>query len=259
MKVLFVGGTGTISSACAQLAVERGIDLYLLNRGLTSERPIPAGATVLTGDIRDPAAARVAIDGMTFDVVVEWVAYKPEHVETDIALFRGRAGQYFFISTASAYHKPVQSLPITESTPLHNPFWRYSRDKIACEERLLRAYRDEGFPVAIVRPSHTYDQTRLPFRGRWTIVDRMRKGLPVVVHGDGTSLWVPRITRTSPKASWDSSAGHRLLVKPTTSLPTRSSRGTKSSALSRARQGQVSHNSCIYRLNSSTHSTHNGA
>lgn len=190
MKVLFIGGTGTISSACSQLAVERGIDLYLLNRGLTSERPIPAGATLLTGDIRDPASVQAAIGEMTFDVVVDWVAYTPAHVETDIALFRGCTKQYVFISTASAYHKPVQSLPITESTPLHNPFWQYSRDKIACEERLLRAYRDEGFPVTIVRPAHTYDRTRLPFRGRWTVIERMRKGLPVVVHGDGTSLWV---------------------------------------------------------------------
>lgn len=190
MKVLFIGGTGTISSACSQLAVERGIDLYLLNRGLTSERPIPAGVTILTGDIRDPASVKAAIGSMTFDVVVDWVAYTPTHVESDIALFRDHVGQYIFISTASAYHKPVRSLPITESTPLHNPFWQYSRDKIACEERLLRAYRDEGFPVTIVRPAHTYDRTRLPFRGRWTVIERMRKGLPVIVHGDGTSLWV---------------------------------------------------------------------
>jgi len=190
MKVLFIGGTGTISSACSQLAVERGLDLYLLNRGQTSERPIPTGATILTGDIRDPVSVKAAIGTMSFDVVVDWVAYTPEHVETDIALFRERTGQYIFISTASAYHKPVHSLPITESTPLHNPFWQYSRDKITCEERLLRAYREESFPVTIVRPSHTYDRTRLPFRGRWTVIERMRKGLPVVVHGDGTSLWV---------------------------------------------------------------------
>jgi nucleoside-diphosphate-sugar epimerase len=190
MKVLFIGGTGTISSACSQLAVERGIDLYLLNRGRTNERPVPAGATVLTGDVRAPAAVEAALGALTFDVVVDWVAYTPAHVETDIALFRERTRQYIFISTASAYHKPVHSLPITESTPLHNPFWRYSQDKMACEERLLRAYRDQGFPLTIVRPSHTYDRTRLPFRGRWTIVERMRQGLPVVVHGDGTSLWV---------------------------------------------------------------------
>lgn len=190
MKVLFIGGTGTISSACSQLAVERGTDLYLLNRGLTSSRSIPEGATVLTGDIRDPASVQTAIGDMTFDVVVDWVAYTPDHVEADINLFRGRTGQYVFISTAAAYHKPVLSLPITESTPLHNPYWAYAQAKIACEARLMRAYRDEGFPVTIVRPSHTYDRTKLPLRGRWTVVDRMRKGLPVVVHGDGTSLWV---------------------------------------------------------------------
>ncbi len=190
MRVLLIGGTGTISSACSQLAVERGIDLCLLNRGLTSERPTPPGATVLTGDIRDPAEVQTALGKREFDVVVDWVAYTPAHVETDIELFRGRTKQYVFISTASTYHKPVQSLPITESTSLHNPFWQYSRDKIACEERLLRAYREDGFPMTIVRPAHTYDRTRLPFRGRWTVIERMRKGLPVVVHGDGTSLWV---------------------------------------------------------------------
>ncbi|HOU12893.1 MAG TPA: SDR family oxidoreductase [Anaerolineae bacterium] len=190
MKVLFIGGTGTISSACSRLAVERGFDLYLLNRGRTSTHPLPAGATVLTGDIRDPASARAALGHREFDVVVDWVAYTPDHVETDIALFSGRVGQYVFISTAAAYHKPVLSLPITESTPLHNPYWPYAQAKIACEARLLRAYHDEGFPVTIVRPSHTYDCTKLPLRGRWTVVDRMRRGLPVVVHGDGTSLWV---------------------------------------------------------------------
>jgi nucleoside-diphosphate-sugar epimerase len=122
--------------------------------------------------------------------VVDWVAYTPDQVEADIELFRGRTGQYVFISSASAYQKPVARLPITESTPLHNPYWAYSRNKIACEERLVRAYREEGFPITIVRPSHTYDRTRLPFQNRYTVIDRMRKGQPVVVHGDGTSLWV---------------------------------------------------------------------
>jgi nucleoside-diphosphate-sugar epimerase len=190
MKVLFIGGTGTISSTCSQLVVERGVDLYLLNRGQTSGRPIPPGATVLTGDIRDPASVQAVLGKREFDVVVDWVAYTPDHVETDIALFHGRTGQYVFISTAATYHKPVLSLPITESTPLHNPYWPYAQAKIACEARLMCAYHDEGFPITIVRPSHTYDCTKLPLRGRWTIVDRMRKGLPVVVHGDGTSLWV---------------------------------------------------------------------
>ncbi|MBN1249993.1 MAG: SDR family oxidoreductase [Anaerolineae bacterium] len=190
MRVLFIGGTGLISSACSELALERGVDLYLLNRGQTSGRPVPEGAKVLIGDIREPGTVLDAIGKMTFDVVVDWVAFTPEHIETDLSLFADRTGQYVFISSASAYHKPVRSLPITESTPLHNPYWQYSRDKIACEERLMRAYRDDGFPITIVRPSHTYDKTTLPFRGRWTVVDRMRRGLPVVVHGDGTTRWV---------------------------------------------------------------------
>lgn len=190
MHVLFIGGTGIISSACSALAVERGIDLTLLNRGQTSMRPVPEGAEVLIGDIRKPQSVLDAMGDRTFDVIVDWVAYTIEHVEADLSLFAGRTGQYVFISSASAYHKPVRSLPITESTPLHNPYWQYSRDKIACEERLMRAYREEGFPITIVRPSHTYDETTLPFRGRWTVVDRMRRGLPVIVHGDGTTRWV---------------------------------------------------------------------
>ncbi|MBN1121584.1 MAG: NAD-dependent epimerase/dehydratase family protein [Anaerolineae bacterium] len=189
MKALFIGGTGVISSACARLALDRGIDLYLLNRG-QSTRPVPDGAIVLTGDIHDEASLQAALGSHHFDVIVDWIAYTPDHIEADIRRFAGRTGQYVFISTASVYHKPVISLPITESTPLHNPFWQYSRDKIACEERLIRAYRETGFPVTIVRPSHTYDQTKLPLTGGYTIVDRMRKGRPIVVHGDGTSLWV---------------------------------------------------------------------
>ncbi len=189
MKVLFIGGTGVISSACSRLAVRRGMELYLLNRGRT-ERPIPAGAQVLNGDIRDRGSAERALEGMTFDAVVDWVIFTPEQLEADIELFRGRMGQYVFISSASAYQKPISHLPITESTPLYNPFWAYSRDKIACEERLVRAYREEGFPITIVRPSHTYDRTKAPLMGHYTDIDRMRKGKKVVVHGDGTSLWV---------------------------------------------------------------------
>ena len=189
MKALFIGGTGVISSACSRLAVSRGIDLYLLNRGQT-ERPIPEGAHVLRGDMRDRASVEGALGDATFDAIVDWVAFTPEHVEADIELFRGRTGQYVFISTASAYQKPVSSLPITESTPLHNPFWAYSRAKAACEERLMRAYRDEGLPVTVVRPSHTYDRTKVPLLGHYTALDRMRKGKKVIVHGDGTSLWV---------------------------------------------------------------------
>jgi nucleoside-diphosphate-sugar epimerase len=189
MRVLFIGGTGTISSACSQLAVERGINLYLFNRGETS-RPFPKEAHILRGDIRDRVSVQSALGDATFDAVVNWINFTPDQVEADIELFRGRTGQYVFISSASVYQKPIASLPITESTPLHNPFWAYSRQKIACEEQLVRAYREDGFPITIVRPSHTYDRTRLPFQHRYTVIDRMRKGKKVIVHGDGTSLWV---------------------------------------------------------------------
>jgi nucleoside-diphosphate-sugar epimerase len=175
VKVLFIGGTGIISSACAQLAVTRGLELYLLNRG-QSARPVPEGAHTLQGDIRDPASAAAALGDMTFDTVVNWIAFTPEHIESDIALFRERTQQYVFISSASAYQTPPVNLPVLESTPLVNPHWQYSRDKIACEERLLRAYREEAFPMTIVRPSHTYDRTLLPMDGGYTVVDRMRRG-----------------------------------------------------------------------------------
>ena len=189
MKALFIGGTGTISSACSELAIAQGFDLFLLNRGESSLRKMPEGATSLLGDIRDPETVKQAIGDHKFDVVVDFVAFTPQHIETDLNLFRGRTHQYVFISSASAYQTPPVRLPITESTPLSNPFWEYSRLKIACEERLLKAYRDEGFPITIVRPSHTYDETRLPMFGRWNVIERMRQGKPVVVHGDGTSLW----------------------------------------------------------------------
>ena len=190
LKVLFIGGTGIISSASSALAIEKGIDLYLLNRGKSSTRPVPQGAKVLTGDIRDPESARAALADHTFDAVVDWIAFTPEHIESDLALFGGgRCGQYVFISSASAYQTPPVSLPVTESTVLSNPHWGYSRNKIACEERLVRAYREDGFPATIVRPSHTYDRTLLPMQGGYTVIDRMRRGLPVIVHGDGSSLW----------------------------------------------------------------------
>ena len=189
LRVLFIGGTGVISSACSRLAVEQGIELSVLNRGQSAIWPVPAGVTMLRGDIRDRASARAALGDGDFDVVVDWVAYTPAHIRADLELFRGRAGQYVFISSASAYQTPPTRLPVSESTPLRNPFWAYSRDKIACEDVLVAAYRDEGFPATIVRPSHTYDKTSVPFEGGWTILGRMRQGKPVVVHGDGTSLW----------------------------------------------------------------------
>lgn len=190
MKVLFIGGTGIISSACASLALERGIDLYFLNRGQSADRPVPAGVQVLKGDIRERSSTSAALAGRKFDVVVDWVAYTPEQVETDLDLFGGRTGQYIFISSASAYQTPPSGLPVTESTILDNPYWLYSRNKIACEERLVKAYRQDKFPMTIVRPSHTYDRTALPLDGGYTVVNRMRQGKPVIVHGDGTSLWV---------------------------------------------------------------------
>jgi nucleoside-diphosphate-sugar epimerase len=189
MKVLFIGGTGIISSASVKLALERGVEIYLLNRGNTSTRPAPEGARILHGDIRDPQSAKAALEGQEFDVVVDWVAFTTEHIQADLDLFRGRTGQYLFISSASVYQTPPASLPVTESTVLDNPFWQYSRNKIACEEMLVRAYRDEKFPMTIVRPSHTYDRTLLPFDGGYTVVNRMRQGKKIVVHGDGTSLW----------------------------------------------------------------------
>jgi nucleoside-diphosphate-sugar epimerase len=188
MKVLFIGGTGIISSACAELALKRGIELYLLNRG-NSFRPVPMGAKLLLGDIREPVTVREAVSGYTFDAVVDWVAYTTEHIRNDVELFKNIASQYIFISSASAYQTPPRFLPVTESTPLHNPYWEYSRNKAASEALLQDLYRSEGFPATIVRPSHTYDCTLLPFEGGYTVVSRMRAGKPVIVHGDGTSLW----------------------------------------------------------------------
>lgn len=188
MKVLFIGGTGVISSACSQLAVERGYELYLLNRGKT-DRAVPGGVHWLQADARDKNSLQSALSGHHFDAVVQWIGFVPEHLEVDIELMRGRVGQYIFISSASAYQKPPTSLPVTESTPLHNPFWEYSRNKIACEQRLMRAYVEQDFPVTIVRPSHTYDRTMVPISGRYTILNRMLQGRKVLVHGDGTSLW----------------------------------------------------------------------
>jgi nucleoside-diphosphate-sugar epimerase len=190
MKILFIGGTGTISSACAQLAVARGFELTLLNRG---RQPALPGARQIKADISDAAATASALGDHLWDVVVDYIAFTPADVEQRIELFRGRTAQFIFISSASAYQKPPAHFPITESTPMVNPFWDYSRNKIACEERLLRALREENFPATIVRPSWTYDQTRITVpvnsEKNFTIVDRLRRGRPVIVPGDGTSLW----------------------------------------------------------------------
>jgi nucleoside-diphosphate-sugar epimerase len=191
MKVLFIGGTGVISSACSRLAVERGIELFHLNRGQRAASP--AGVQALTADIREPAQAQAALAGHRFDVVVDWIAYTVADIERDLALFAGKTNQFIFISSASVYQKPLSHPVITESTPLHNPFWLYSRNKIACEQRLLRAYNDDGFPVTLVRPSYTYDHNFAIALGgghTYTVIDRLKAGRPLIVHGDGTSLWV---------------------------------------------------------------------
>ncbi len=188
-SVLFVGGTGRISSACVVRAIESGCDVSVLNRSTTTARPLPEGVRSFTADVRDPESVRAALGGREFDAVANFVVMTEDQARADIEQFAGRTAQYVFISSASAYQKPVARIPIVESTPLRNPYWQYSRDKIACELAFSEAYRTSGFPVTIVRPSHTYDKTMLPFDGGWTVVDRMRRSKPVVVHGDGTSLW----------------------------------------------------------------------
>ena len=188
MKVLFIGGTGIIRSAVSKLAIARGIDLYHLNRG-KSHRKIE-GVKNLLGDIRNVAETKEMLKNYHFDVVVNWISFIPEHVNADIQIFSGITDQYIFISSASAYEKPVSKLPITEDTPLINPYWRYSRDKAECERILKEAYKNTGFPVTIVRPSHTYDNTLIPTDWGYTILDRMLKGKKIIIPGDGTSLWV---------------------------------------------------------------------
>ena len=189
LSILFIGGTGVISAAAARRAVDVGHRLTILSRGNESLRPAPEGAEVVRADIRDTASVRAALGDRTFDVVVDFVAFTADHVAADIGLFAGRTSQYVFISSASAYQKPPARLPIRESTPLRNPFWQYSRDKIAAEDLLVRAYREAGFPATIIRPSHTYDRTMIALTGGWGDIARMRAGKPVVVHGDGTSVW----------------------------------------------------------------------
>lgn len=193
MKALFIGGTGIISSAISSSLVEQGWELYLINRGNRSER-IPAGAKLLKADINDEALINSLIKDKNFDVVADFIAFVPSQVERDIRLFSGKTKQYIFISSASAYQKPLSDFRITESTPLANPYWEYSRNKIACEELLMAEYRNNGFPVTIVRPSHTYDNSSIPLgvhgnNGSWQVIKRMLENKPVIIHGDGSSLW----------------------------------------------------------------------
>lgn len=194
MKALFIGGTGTISSAITrQLAVTPGWELYLLNRG-TRKDEVPAGVHNIICDINDESAAEKALGDMTFDVVCDFIGFVTEQVERDIRLFRNRTKQYMYISSASAYQKPLSSPYITEGTPLSNPYWEYSRNKIACEELLMRHYREEGFPITIIRPSHTYCERGVPVavhgdKGCWQVLKRMLDGKPIIIPGDGTTLW----------------------------------------------------------------------
>lgn len=187
-NILFIGGTGVISAAAAERAVALGHRLTILNRG-RSTRPVPDGAEILTADVRDASAVRAVLAGREFDAVADFITFTADQAQASLDLFAGRTGQNVFISSASAYQKPPTRLPILESTPLKNPFWQYSRDKIACEELFYKAYREQDFPLTVVRPSHTYDRTKIAMVGGWTDIHRMRSGLPVMVHGDGTSLW----------------------------------------------------------------------
>lgn len=198
-SILFVGGTGVISATAAQRAVALGHRLTILNRG-RSTRPVPEGVETLHADVRDVSAVQEALAGREFDAVADFITYKPDQAKASLDLFAGRTGQYVFISSASAYQKPPTRLPIRESTPLKNPFWQYSRDKIACEELFYEAYREQDFPLTVVRPSHTYDRTKIAMVGGWTDIHRMRAGLAVMVHGDGTSLWTLTHSKDFAKA-----------------------------------------------------------
>jgi nucleoside-diphosphate-sugar epimerase len=191
MRVLFIGGTGNISSACTDACLARGWEVYHLNRGNRSEKT-REGVVTLKADINDTRRVKEVLGNLRFDAMVDWIVFNERDAQRDLELFEGRTAQYVFISTASAYEKPPRSLPITESTPLLNPFWEYSRDKIACEEFFMDAFKRKGFPVTIVRPSHTYGDGWVPTQfgsAEFTIPQRMIEGKPIVVPGDGTNFW----------------------------------------------------------------------
>ncbi len=191
MKILFIGGSGNISTACTEQALEAGYDVVHFNRG-RSPQSFKRKIKQISGDAYNLDSLKMAVKDQNYDVVVNFIAYQPEDIERDIRVFSGKTAQYIFISSASVYQKPPLFPVITESTPLKNPYWQYSRDKIDCEERLNKAYRENNFPITIVRPSLTYESVIPVAIGSWddfTIIDRIRKGKPVIVHGDGTSLW----------------------------------------------------------------------
>ncbi|KRE51440.1 SDR family oxidoreductase [Paenibacillus sp. Soil724D2] len=193
MKALFIGGTGTISSAITKQLLEKGCELYLLNRGTRNE-DLPAGVNIMKADINDEDQVSKLIENLEFDVVADFIAFEPAQLERDYRLFKGKTKQFMFISSASTYQTPLSDYRITEGTPLSNPYWEYSRNKIACEEYLMRKYRESGFPITIVRPSHTYSERSIPLgvhgsKGSWQVAKRMLENKPVIIHGDGTSLW----------------------------------------------------------------------
>ena len=194
MKALFIGGTGTISTAITQrIASMPGWELYLINRGNRS-RVIPPNVKLIVADINDEEDVRLKLEGLQFDCVCDFIGFVPSQVERDYRLFKDITKQYMYISSASAYEKPASNYIITEETPLVNPFWQYSRDKIACEAFLMEKYRNEGFPITIIRPTFTYDERSVPLSvtgnsGSWQVLDRMLKGKQVIIQGDGTSLW----------------------------------------------------------------------
>ena len=194
MKILFIGGTGIISTAVSELCVNKGFDLYHFNRGLRSEFK-NKNVKQIVGDITDAASMEEILKGETFDVVVDWLAFTTADIKRDIKLFKNKTKQFVFISSASVYQKPLDNYLITEETPAVNPYWQYARDKIACEEMLLDEYNESGFPVTIVRPSFTYGVTLIPAavtnnKKPMTLINRLRAGKKVIVPGDGTSLWV---------------------------------------------------------------------
>ncbi len=205
MKALFIGGTGTISMAITRsLAENPDWELYLLNRG-SRETELPAGVHTIHADINNEQEAAKALEGLTFDCVCDFIAFVPGQLERDYRLFNGKTRQFMFISSASAYQKPLCDYRITESTPLCNPYWEYSRNKIACEEYLMKMYRENGFPVTIIRPSHTYDERNVPVgahgdKGSWQVLKRMMDGKPVLVQGDGTTLWTVTFNTDFAKA-----------------------------------------------------------
>ncbi len=205
MKVLFIGGTGTISTAISRQLINSGTDLYIINRGNRNDVLGSKGVTYLTCDIYDEIAVKNLIQDLTFDVVADFIAFDPSALERDYRLFKDKTKQFIFISSASAYQKPLGDYRITEGTPLSNPYWEYSRNKIACEDYLMKMYRDNGFPITIVRPSHTYNNDSIPLgvhgdNGSWQVAKRMLEGKQVIIHGDGTSLWTMTSNRDFAKA-----------------------------------------------------------